>query len=196
MGILREVFQRFRDDERGMVTTDYIFMTAMMMGTSVSVTSGVVNGSIERSNQLGQQIEFIGRAALNNDLSALSGFTFGGRTVTTDQQTEPEAEETPWYEEDNQQAGTDPEPEPEPDVPAVFQPEPSTLNARQTERWEDDIAARTDTRLANLIRNQLNKVSGASNPSKHMSIAGMAIVEMQARGLDTSMQERWYNDLL
>lgn len=194
MGILREVFQRFRDDERGMVTTDYVFMTAMMMGTSVSVTSGVVNGSIERSNQLGQQIEFIGRAALNNDLSALAGFTFGGRTVTTDQQAEAEPEETPWYEEDGQ-AGTDPQPDPEPEPPVGFELEPSTLNAKQTDRWLENIEARNDTKLANLVRNQLNKAAVGDRTEFRRSIAGMAITEMQARGLDTSMQERWYNDV-
>lgn len=189
MGILRDMLHRFRKDERGVVTTDYIFMTAMMMGTSISVTSGVVNGSVETSTRLGAQIEFVGRAALNNDYNALSGFTFGGRTVTTDPQ--------PGTDYGNSgQTDVTPEPEPEPEAPSVFEPQPSTLSAKQTDRWTENIAGRTDTKLANLVRNQLNKAAKGDKTSMRRSIAGMAIVEMQARGMDTSLQERWYNDVL
>ena len=190
MKILRDTFRRFRDDERGIVTTDYVFMTAMMMGTSVSVTSGIVNGTVDTGSRLGEQIEFIGRAALNNDLIALAGFTFGGRTVSTD--AEPETDEGT----DNgttDPTGTTPEPEPQ---PAAWEPAESTLNAKQTDRWTANINARTDTKLANLVRNQLNKAAKGDRTDFRRSIAGMALQEMQARGLDTSMQERWYNDVL
>ncbi|MEO0703644.1 MAG: hypothetical protein AAFR34_00865 [Pseudomonadota bacterium] len=187
MKILRDTFRRFRDDERGIVTTDYVFMTAMMMGTSVSVTSGIMNGTVDTGTRLGEQIEFIGRAALNNDLNALSGFTFGGRTVSTD----PEPETEPGTDNDT----TEPAPEPEPQ-PAAWEPAESTLNAKQTDRWTDNINGRNDSKLANLVRNQLNKAAKGDRTDFRRSVAGMAIQEMQARGLDTSMQERWYNELL
>lgn len=196
MNIIRQTLRRFRNDERGVVTTDYIFMTAMMMGTSVSVTSGVVNGTVDTGSRLGEQIEFIGRAALNNDLGALSGFTFGGRTVTTDPA--PEAEEEADGGDDNVSVDDtytgNPDDAPEPE-PAAWEPLPSTLNANQTDRWNDNIAARNDTKLANLIRNQLNKAAVGDRTNFRRSVAGMAIQEMQARGLDTSMQERWYNEI-
>ena len=64
---MTEFFRRFRDDESGAVTVDWVVLTASAMGLGLLVVSTIADGATDQSTALGANLSNASIIQINFD---------------------------------------------------------------------------------------------------------------------------------